>query len=78
PALLCAGAPTLALAQEAALPPVTIDTSTSPDLARGAIRKQQGSTSDTASLLTVYPGVAINTGGGPSGMPVIHGLSEQR
>jgi iron complex outermembrane recepter protein len=35
-------------------------------------------TSDTASLLTDYAGVSVNTGGGISGLPAIHGLADDR
>jgi iron complex outermembrane recepter protein len=35
-------------------------------------------TSDTASLLSDYAGVGVNTGGGISGLPAIHGLADDR
>lgn len=85
-ALLLAGASTPALAQQAAtaLPDIDVEsanTAASPGagvLDRSAIRAGQVRTSDTATLLTALPGVAINAGGGISGMPAIRGLSEQR
>ena len=77
-------------AQEAnQLPPVDIESGSSADavlsapvtgrtLTREAIRLRQTSTSDTAELLRLLPGVSANSGGGFSSMPVIRGLSEQR
>ncbi|WP_260927475.1 TonB-dependent receptor plug domain-containing protein [Novosphingobium sp. 9] len=40
--------------------------------------RKAADTSDTAKLLSDFPGVAVNTGGGFSSMPRIRGLSEQR
>lgn len=82
-AMLMAGASPHALAQEAtALPPVDVEAAASPGsgspLPREALRQHQANSSDTATLLAQVPGVAINTGGGFSGMPTVRGLSEQR
>ena len=38
----------------------------------------RAATSDTASLLRDVPGVSLNTGGGVSSLPAIHGLSDDR
>lgn len=90
--LLLAGVSCPALAQQAtptALPPVDVDSTASPatiattpattgKLDRDALRARQSGSSDTAALLTAIPGVAVNTGGGISSMPTVHGLSEQR
>jgi iron complex outermembrane receptor protein len=60
--------------------PATITTapSTITAVTREDLRARQANSSDIAGLLSDIPGVAINTGGGFSGMPTIHGLSEQR
>lgn len=42
------------------------------------IAPMRSATSDTASLLRDVPGVSLNTGGGVSGLPAIHGLADDR
>lgn len=42
------------------------------------ISRRRARTSDTASLLKGIPGVAVQTGGGASGLPVIRGLADDR
>ena len=78
------------LAQQAtALPPVEAESGNASDsiataplsggqLDREAIKRRQGSTSDTAELLRWLPGVSANAGGGFSSMPAVRGLTEQR
>jgi len=65
-----------------ALPPIDIDSESAPfagySLSREDLRDLQSGTSDVASLLSSMLGIAVNTGGGFSGMPVVRGLSEQR
>ena len=88
---LLASSSSAALAQEAttALPPVTVDRIAAPAtiatapatatrLTRDDLRRLQAGSSDTAALIATLPGVAVNTGGGFAGMPVVRGLSEQR
>ncbi len=41
-------------------------------------QRMRASTSDTASLLRNVPGVHVNNAGGVSGLPSIHGLSDDR
>ncbi len=41
-------------------------------------RARQAATSDTARLLEGLPGVSVNAAGGVSGLPVIHGLADNR
>lgn len=41
-------------------------------------RARQAATSDTARLLDGLPGVSVNAAGGVSGLPVIHGLADNR
>ncbi|WP_018075894.1 TonB-dependent receptor plug domain-containing protein [Novosphingobium nitrogenifigens] len=89
-AVLLASAAHPAFAREAtALPPIDVETVASPAtittapstitaVTREDLRARQANSSDIAGLLSDIPGVAINTGGGFSGMPTIHGLSEQR
>lgn len=42
------------------------------------LQRLSPSNSDTAGLLTTIPGVDVATGGGVSGLPVIHGLASDR
>ena len=92
-AVLLASAAVLPVAARAAeptpLPPVevaaanpTAAIATAPlsggTLQRDTVQRRQSSTSDTAALLRLVPGVSANAGGGFSSMPAIHGLSEQR
>jgi len=60
--------------------PATIATTpaTTDRLDRDVVRAGQVDTSDVAVILAEIPGVALNTGGGFSSMPSVHGLSEQR
>jgi len=75
--------------QATALPSIDIDSEsslatlasaplTTHSLSREDLRALQSGSSDVAALLSAIPGVAANTGGGFSSMPVVHGLSEQR
>lgn len=42
------------------------------------IAARQAASSDTATLLSDFPGVAISSAGGVSGLPVLHGLADDR
>ena len=53
-------------------------TLTSTRVNAGRIDVLAPSTSDTASLLRDVPGVAMQTGGGVSSLPIIHGLADDR
>ncbi|HZU65328.1 MAG TPA: TonB-dependent receptor [Novosphingobium sp.] len=79
---LIAGVSPPALAQPGAmaLPPVDIDGSSdaAATLTPADLGAAAPAASDTAALLARLPGVAGNSGGGFSTMPVIRGLSEQR
>jgi iron complex outermembrane receptor protein len=80
--------PATALAQSAIqLPPVAVNAEPDADagaaLGRTVITDQdlatkRVGTSDTAKLLSDVPGVAAQTGGGVSSLPVIHGLADDR
>ena len=47
-------------------------------VAADTIQSLAASTSDTASLLRNVPGVSMFSGGGVSGLPVIHGMADDR
>ena len=42
------------------------------------IKQKQAQVSDTARLLEDVPGVSLQTGGGVSSLPIIHGLNDER
>jgi iron complex outermembrane receptor protein len=77
-AVACA-LPGLALAQVASLAPLAL-----PEVSITAARSQAAlaggrlAVSDTASLLAEQPGLSVYTGGGVSGLPVLHGLNDDR
>ena len=67
------------------LPPVAVKAAKQPASSTGAamlstdqIQSAAAITSDTASLLTAIPGVSLANAGGVSGLPVIHGLADDR
>ena len=47
-------------------------------LSGAALSAAKARTSDTASLLTEFPGVSLFSAGGVSGLPIIHGLADDR
>lgn len=47
-------------------------------LSGSALSAAKANTSDTASLLAEFPGVSLYRAGGVSGLPVIHGLADDR
>ncbi|WP_407275661.1 TonB-dependent receptor [Halothiobacillus sp. DCM-1] len=47
-------------------------------LSDSALSEARARTSDTARLLTDFPGVSLYSAGGVSGLPVIHGLADER
>lgn len=79
-ALVALSAPAAA---QTALPEVTVDTATDPaapdaSVDANALKARRAATSDTASLLSDVPGVSLNTNGGISSLPSIHGLADDR
>lgn len=86
PLVLAVAATLPALAQAVDMAP-TLDAVTvtatragigSTTVGRESIARQRPATSDTASLLGDVPGVSVYTAGGVSGLPVIHGLADDR
>jgi iron complex outermembrane receptor protein len=87
PALLAAVS-FAAFSQEMILKPVDVTASKINDsskselgasnLDKSEIAPKRASTSDTAQLLEDIPGVSIVAGGGISGIPVIHGMADER
>ncbi len=88
-ALVIAGLPS-AWAEEPAtdapeLAPVTVTAPSARSLTRGsatlqgaALEARKPTTSDTAALLADVPGVALQSAGGVSSLPVVHGLADDR
>lgn len=83
-AILIAAAPLTAFATTE-LPTVEVTTAkplTTPvgasDLTKKQIEESRATTSDTAHLLADFPGVSVFSAGGVSGLPVIHGLADDR
>lgn len=88
-ALLCSLIATLAhnaqAAEEGNLSTITVTASpmvkannTTTSLSEEQVDQQQTSTSDTASLLEGTPGLSLQTGGGVSSLPTLHGLADDR
>lgn len=81
-ALLVAALP--ALAQDAHLAPVVVNATpqemapSQSSLDAGALIAGRARTSDTAALLGNIPGVSLQSGGGVSSLPTIHGLADDR
>lgn len=79
-------APSSAQAADAVteLDEVTVTDQATPDemraktLNKSALAVEQTRTTDTASLLKDMPGVSLNTGGGVSSLPAIHGMADDR
>lgn len=74
-----------AMAQETQLAPIAVEAQVDePPLPGGsnitpaALRLLRPTTSDTASLLRAIPGVSLNSTGGVSSLPSIHGLADDR
>jgi iron complex outermembrane receptor protein len=74
----------LPAAAETALPPVQVEvaapaeTLTTTTLAEPEIAAKRTGSADTAALLKGVPGVTVQTGGGVSGLPSIHGMADDR
>ena len=82
---LLASLPLAALAQEAALQPVTVKASRpaaqgldTSELPADPIAAARAGTSDTARLLLGLPGVSLYGTGGVSSLPSVHGLADDR
>lgn len=67
------------------LPPISVTATKLPRTTAGAtalspdqLKSASAHTSDTANLLTGIPGVSLANAGGVSGLPVIHGLADDR
>jgi iron complex outermembrane receptor protein len=72
---LCA-APVSAFAEESQSPEIVVSAPGEKEAETKESKKAR--TSDTASLLTEQPGVAVQSAGGVSSLPVVHGLADDR
>lgn len=77
---LLASLPFAALAQDAALQPITVKASKAAvsDVSADQVEAERAHTSDTASLLRNLPGVSLYGAGGVSSLPSVHGLADDR
>jgi len=57
---------------------IEIDINTPPVKHSDPIASKRVSTGDTAALLADHPGVSLNSGGGVSSLPAIHGMADDR
>ncbi|OZB36577.1 MAG: hypothetical protein B7X35_06435 [Halothiobacillus sp. 14-56-357] len=83
-AILIAAAPLTAFAATE-LPPVEVTSTKTATVPAGAqkltpeqIKAARAATSDSARLLTDFPGVSLFSAGGGSALPIIHGLADDR
>jgi iron complex outermembrane recepter protein len=80
--LVTALAHSVALAGEVVLPDVVVSAPAPAPYASAldetALQAQRPATSDSASLLRALPGVNLQSGGGVSSLPIIHGLADDR
>ena len=85
---LMAALPLTALAQQTTAPtlqPITVKAAKGADPAVGAssvdaplLRTERAASSDTASLLRNLPGFSVQGAGGVSGLPSVHGMTDDR